>query len=297
MFVVKRSGRTEGVNFEKITRRLEALKNDKAIGDVLSVDVVPVVASVCSSLRSGIATKAIDELTAGVAASMTTEHPEYGVLAARILVSDLQKSTSDSLVVTYRKMAAELDPAFLACMRRNAKDLQPLVDYTRDYDFDYFGFKTLERMYLARVDGVIVERPQHMWMRVAVALWGDDMVRVKETYDLLSTRKFTHASPTLFNAGMKTQQLASCFLTGVEEDSLDAIFKSITDCARISKYGGGIGIHVSGVRSKGAPIKGTNGVSDGLVPMLRVLNATATYVNQVSESTRVPLTFRSVAIF
>ena len=305
--VVKRDGRRESVRFDKISKRIEALRD---MTPVLAVDVTRVVAGVCASVRDGITTSEIDELTACTAAAMSTTHPDYGILGARILVSNLQKSTSDSVQVTFRKMADVLDPEFLACVRRNAKDFQAMVRYDRDFDFDFFGVRTMERMYLTRVDGTIVERPQHMWLRVAIALWKDDLERVKETYDLLSTKKFTHASPTLFNAGMKTQQLASCesasllsfplflrslrrllphphpagFLTGIEEDSLAGIYKCITDVAMISKFGGGLGVHISDVRGKGAPIKGTNGTSDGVVPMLRVLDATGLYVNQVSTT-------------
>lgn len=223
MQVVKRDGRSEVVRFDKITKRLGALKD---ISPVLDVDVTRVAAAVCASIRDGISTVEIDELSAATAAAMTTDHPDYGSLASRTLVSNLQKSTSDSVLATFRKMKSVLDPEFFACVCRNAKDLQSMMRYERDYDFDYFGFKTMERTYLTKMDGVVVERPQHMWLRVAVALWKDDMERVRESYDQLSTRKFTHASPTLFNAGMKCQQLASCFLTGVEEDSIEGIFRT-----------------------------------------------------------------------
>lgn len=277
MQVTKRDGRLESVRFDKITQRLTHLRD---LAPALDVDVTRVAASVCSAVHDGISTARLDELAADVAAGMSTEHPGYGTLAARVLVSNLQKATSDDVAATYERMAELLDADFLAAARRHRDALQAMVRYERDYDFDFFGFKTMEKMYLTRVGGVVVERPQHMWLRVALALWGDDLGRVRETYDHLSTRRFTHASPTLFNAGLARQQLASCFLAGVEDDSIDGIFDALTKCARISKYGGGIGLHVSGVRGKGAPIKGTNGESDGLVPMLRVANAVAAYVNQ-----------------
>lgn len=283
MQVTKRDGRREPVRFDKITQRLTHLHD---LEPALEVDVTRVAASVCSAVHDGISTRRLDELAADVAAGLSTEHPGYGSLAARILVSNLQKNTSDSVLDTYERMADLLDPGFLAVVRAHADKLQAMVRYERDYDYDFFGFKTMEKLYLTRVDGAVVERPQHMWLRVAVALWGDclnsvpEFMRVQETYEYLSTRRFTHASPTLFNAGLKRQQLASCFLAGVEEDSIDGIFDALTKCARISKYGGGIGLHVSGVRGKGAPIRGTNGESDGLVPMLRVANAVAAYVNQ-----------------
>lgn len=288
MQVTKRDGRLEPVRFDKITQRLAHLRDLTPVLD--DIDVTRVAASVCSAVHDGISTARLDELVADVAAGMSTEHPSYGTLAARVLVSNLQKNTSDDVVETYEKMAQLMDPAFMEVVRRHGDQLQAMVRYERDYDFDFFGFKTMEKMYLTRVDGRVVERPQHMWLRVAVALWGPMMTnatgleRVRETYEHLSTRRFTHASPTLFNAGLKQQQLASCYLTGVEEDSIDGIFDSLTKCARISKYGGGIGLHVSGVRGKGAPIRGTNGESDGLVPMLRVANAVASYVNQVRHT-------------
>lgn len=278
MKVTKRDGRSEAVAFDKITQRLAVLRDQAPALD--GVDVTRVAAAVCASVQDGISTSRLDELAADVAAGMATLNPEYGDLAARVLVSNLHKSTSDSVLDTYERMESVLDPAFLAVARRHAAELQAAVDYASDYAFDYFGFKTMEKMYLTRVDGVVVERPQHMWLRVALALWGDDLARVRETYDHLRRKLFTHASPTLFNAGMKNQQLASCFLLGVEQDSIDGIYDTLHKCANISKFGGGIGLHVSGVRGKGARIRGTNGESDGLVPMLKVFNETASYVNQ-----------------
>lgn len=275
MHVTKRDGGREPVHFDKITQRLSHLAHE-----LDAVDVTRVAAQVCSSVHDGISTARLDELAADVAVGLLTENPQYGTLAARILVSNLQKNTSEDVLETYGAMSEQLDPHFLACVHIHAPRLQAMVDYSADFNFDYFGFKTMEKMYLTRVNGVVVERPQHMWLRVAVALWKEDMDKVEETYRHLATGKFTHASPTLFNAGMVRQQLASCFLSGVEDDSIDGIFEAITKCARISKYGGGIGLHVSGVRSKGTVIKGTNGHSDGLVPMLRVVNSVATYVNQ-----------------
>lgn len=285
MRVKKRDGRFEAVQFDKITHRLSTLRAPHGTeGRHLDVDVTRVAAQVCAAIRDGISTVRLDELAADTAAGMGTEHPDYGLLAARILISNLQKHTSESVADTFEAMQPVLDPGFLAAVRRHRDELQGMVAYDRDYDYDFFGFKTMERMYLGRVAGRVVERPQHMWLRVALALWPDDMDRVRQTYEHLSTGKFTHASPTLFNAGHRHQQLASCFLAGIEDDSIDGIFDAVTKCAKISKYGGGIGLHVSGVRGKGAPIKGTNGQSDGLVPMLRVMNAVAGYVNQVGSA-------------
>ncbi len=277
MHVIKRDGRREPVLFDKITQRLGTLRD---LEPRLDVDVTRVAANVCSSVHDGICTGRLDELAADVAAGMSTDQPAYGTLAARILVSNLQKNTSDSVLDTYEGMADLLDPDFLRAAREHAAELQAMVDYSSDYCFEYFGFKTMEKMYLTRVGGRVVERPQHMWLRVALSLWKGDLDRVRETYDYMRRKTFTHASPTLFNAGLKHQQLSSCFLCGIEDDSIDGIFEALTTCARISKHGGGIGLHVSGVRAKGAPIRGTNGESDGLVPMLRVANAVASYVNQ-----------------
>lgn len=218
MQVTKRDGRREPVRFDKITQRLTHLRDlEPSLPDV---DVTRVAASVCSAVHDGISTSRLDELAADVAAGLCTEHPGYGTLAARILVSNLQKNTADSVLDTYERMADLLDPGFLAVVRAHADKLQAMVRYERDYDYDFFGFKTMEKLYLTRVGGVVVERPQHMWLRVAVALWGDglntvpEFTRVQETYEFLSTRRFTHASPTLFNAGLKHQQLASCFASG-----------------------------------------------------------------------------------
>ena len=276
MQVTKRDGALEPVQFDKITQRLAKLRHG------LDVDVTRVAAQVCSAIHDGISTPRLDELAADAAAGLSTEHPDYSDLAGRILVSNLQKNTSDDVRETYEAMAAHLNPDFMAHVRNFSAQYGAMLDYDRDFAFDFFGFKTIEKLYLGRVGGVVVERPQHMWLRVAIALWGAQLDKVQETYDYLSTAKFTHASPTLFNAGMKNQQLSSCFLAGVEEDSLEGIFDAIAKCAKISKFGGGIGLHVSGVRAKGAPIAGTNGVSDGLVPMLRVVNSVAAYVNQAS---------------
>lgn len=228
MSVVKRDGRRELVNFDKITTRLERLcwplgarPSKKFDGVPLGVDVTRIAATVCSSVVDGISTERLDELTADAAAGMTTEHPDYGVLAARIVVSNLQKQTSDSIAKTYGSMSSVLSADFMDKVRKHRNDYQAIVDYDLDYDFDYFGFKTMEKLYLTKVDGKIVERPQHMFLRVAIALWGDDLDKVRETYAALATKKFTHASPTLFNAGMKNQQLASCHAAGTKVSTVN----------------------------------------------------------------------------
>ena len=292
MKVRKRDGSLEDVAFEKISRRLDALW----VGGSPSVDVSRVAAQVCASIHDGVSTSQLDEYAADVAVALATEHPGYGELASRILVSNLHKNTLDDAVETWSsKMHDLLSPSFL----ENAAILRPVlaqaIDYASDDVFDYFGFRTLERLYLTRVAGAVVERPQHMFARVAVALWGDEAAtawaagepdthpaieRLLRTYALLAAKYFTHASPTLFNAGMRTQQLSSCFLLGVEDDSIEGIFDAMRKVALISKHGGGVGLHVQGVRSKGSAILGTNGKSDGLVPMLRCFNSIAEYVNQ-----------------
>jgi ribonucleoside-diphosphate reductase alpha subunit len=288
MHVIKRNGVREPVSFDKIMIRIHRLcwpENSKPVHkgsraqNGLAVDVSRIVGSICSSIVDGITTAQLDELTADKAASLTTVNPDYGILAARISVSNLQKQTCDSLIETYGKMSHLLNEDFMMLVRDNVESYQNIVDYDRDFDFDYFGFKTMERLYLTKVDGVVVERPQHTYLRVAIALWGIDFEKVKETYDALSRRKFTHASPTLFNAGFKNSNLASCFLVHCD-DSLSDIFKCLGDVAQLSKYGGGIGLHMSDIRGRGSKINGTNGESDGIVPMLKVFDTTCAYANQ-----------------
>ena len=288
MHVVKRHGETEPVSFDKIMSRIQRLcwpANSKPthkgsrLQTGLAVDVSRIVGSICASVVDGIATSQLDDLTADKAASLVTLHPDYGILAARIGVSNLQKQTSDSIVETYGKMAHLLNENFQKDVREFGNEYQKIVNYDRDFECDYFGFKTLERMYLTKVHNVIVERPQHTYLRIAIALWRDDIPRVKETYDALSLHKFTHASPTIFNAGLINCNLASCFLVYVP-DSLHDIFKVLGDCSQMSKYGGGIGLNISDIRGRGSRIGGTNGESDGIVPMLKVFDATSTYANQ-----------------
>lgn len=287
MNVIKRDGSSEAVSFDKIMTRIGRLcwaENAKPnhsgrVQNGLEVDISRIVASICSSVVDNITTVQLDDLTADKAASMVTNHPDYGILAARIAVSNLHKQSSDSVVDTYTKMSSMLSDEFMQVVRAHEQEFQALVKYDRDYDFDYFGFSTMKRLYLTKVDGKVVERPQHTYLRVAIALWGEDTAKVKETYDALSKRKFTHASPTLFNAGFRNANLASCFLVHVD-DSLTNIFKSLGDVAQLSKFGGGIGLHLSDIRGRGSKIQGTNGESDGIVPMLKVYDTTSAYANQ-----------------
>ena len=288
MRVIKRNGNVEDVSFDKIMQRIHRLcwpegakPNYKGsrVQSGLAVDVSRIVGSICASIVDGISTAKLDDLTADKAASLTTVNPDYGILAARIGVSNLQKQTSDSVIDTFEKMNNLLNDDFKQDVLRFGNEYQKIIDYARDYDFDYFGFKTMERMYLSKVDGKIVERPQHTYLRIAITLWRDDIAKVKATYDALSLRKFTHASPTIFNAGMKHANLASCFLAHVP-DSLGDIFKVLGDCSQMSKHGGGIGLNISDIRGRGSRIAGTNGESDGVVPMLRVFDVTSAYANQ-----------------
>lgn len=288
MHVMKRDGTLEPVSFDKIMQRIHRLcwpENSKPIHKGsrmqtgLSVDVSRIVGSICASIVDGISTSKLDDLTADKAASLVTVHPDYGILAARIGISNLQKQSSDSIIDTFTNMNHLLNNNFKDNISKYGDEYQKIVNYDRDFDFDYFGFKTMERMYLTKVDGKIVERPQHTYLRIAIALWGEDIDKVKETYDALSLRKFTHASPTIFNAGLKNCNLASCFLVHLP-DSLHDIFKVLGDCSQMSKYGGGIGLNISDIRGRGSRIGGTNGESDGIVPMLKVFDVTSSYANQ-----------------
>lgn len=239
----------------------------------------------------GVTTVELDELAAQTAASFATQHPDCSILAARISVSNLHKMTSKSFSDTVKALyeyvhpktnlaAALISTPVYECVMKNKDALDAALIHDRDFEFDYFGFKTLEKAYLLRINGVIVERPQHMLMRVAVGIHMDDIPRVLETYNLLSQRFFTHATPTLFNAGTPNPQMSSCFLLSMKEDSIDGIYDTLKHCAVISKYAGGIGMALSNVRASASYIRGTNGTSNGIVPMLRVFNNTARYVDQ-----------------
>ena len=287
MHVTKRDGSKEEISFDKILKRVKQLGEEASI----NLNYTSLVMRIIEQLYDGIETKIIDELTAQHCANQITDHPDYGVLASRIVVSNNHKNTKDSfydvvncLYNFYDKQSNKMKPLISEDLYKNAclhKDkYDAMIDYARDYEIDYFGFKTLERAYLMAVDKVIVERPQHMWMRVAVCLHGGDLDSVKETYDLMSQKYFTHATPTLFNAGTPRPQLSSCYLIAMEEDSIEGIYNTLKDCALISKYAGGIGLHIHNVRATGSHIHGTNGTSSGIVPMLRNFNETARYVDQ-----------------
>lgn len=285
MRVTKRDGSDEDVSFDKVLRRIRLLCTD-----LKGVDPHSIAQKVCSRIYDGVRTSELDELAAQMCASLVTEHPDYGLLAARIIVSNHHKNTSPSFSETmsmlyhatdvHGKQNALINEELWNMIQMHKEKLNSVIDYERDYAFDYFGFKTLERSYLLKVNGKTIERPQHMWMRVALGIHGTDLKDAIETYDMMSRKKFTHATPTLFNAGTKENaNLASCFLMDMR-DSIKGIFKTVTDCALISKVGGGIGIHIHDIRARGSHIRGTNGQGSGIIPMLRVLNATACYVNQ-----------------
>lgn len=286
MYVTKRSGTQEIVSFDKILSRIKKLGQEANI----KLNYTTLVMKVIDQLYSGISTTKIDELSAEQCASMSSIHPDYNTLAGRIIVSNHHKNTEESFskvmqqLANYRDKHNKSSPLvtseFMQTVNTNAAELNAMCDYDRDYLIEYFGFKTLERAYLMQVNRVIVERPQHMWLRVAIGIHGNDLARVRETYDLMSQKMFTHATPTLFNAGTPHPQLSSCYLLAMENDSIDGIYNTLRDCALISKWAGGIGLHIHNVRASGSHIRGTNGASNGIVPMLKVFNNTAKYVDQ-----------------
>jgi len=287
MQVIKRDGRKEDVSFDKVLERVQRASTG------LSINPTAIAQKVLAQIYNGVKTTELDELTSQLAASLSTVHPDYGSLAARITISNHQKNTEASFCKVMQSLGTQIAPKtdesvsyvnqeLLTIIEKHGPEIEAYIDHERDYVFDYFGFKTLEKSYLLKdSSGKILERPQHLWMRVSLALWGStDLLKAFETYDLMSQKFFTHATPTLFNAGTPRQQLSSCFLLAMSDDSISGIYKTLTDCALISKYAGGIGVHCHNVRAKGALIRGTNGTSNGLTPMLRVFNNTARYVDQ-----------------
>jgi|688.fasta_scaffold00733_39 ribonucleoside-diphosphate reductase alpha chain len=271
MKVVKRSGKITEMLFDKVTTRLQKLCTMKP---ALTIQADKVAQKTVTSMYDGISTEEIDTLSAEVAIGMITEDPEYEMLATRIVVSNMQKTSpkcfSDAMINLHTN--GIVSDYFMKCLKL---EMDSWIDHQRDYTFGYFGIKTLQRSYLN-----VGETPQYMFMRVALGIHGDDYTRVKETYDLMSQKFFTHATPTLFNAGTNHPQMSSCFLVAMKDDSVEGIFETLKECAHISKWSGGIGIHCSNIRANGTTIKGTNGKSDGIVPMLRVFNNTARYINQ-----------------
>ena len=285
MRVEKRNGSLEAVSFDKVLERIRKASKGLAVNpDALSQQVL-------ARIINGIKTSELDELTAQTAASLCTTHPDWGTLASRIAVSNHQKNTeplfSKVIKTLYNQLHVSGSP--ISYISQDLYDVadtySDIIDaricHDRDYLFDYFGFKTLEKSYLLRDTAMkVMERPQHMWMRVALGIWNNNLDMAFKTYDLLSTKRMTHATPTLFNAGTPRSQLSSCYLLSMADDSISGIYKTLGDCAAISKYAGGIGVHLHNIRARGSLIRGTNGTSNGLVPMLRVFNNTARYVDQ-----------------
>jgi ribonucleoside-diphosphate reductase alpha subunit len=286
MRVKKRNGELEDIAFDKILNRVKTLGQE----DNIQINYSSLVMKVIDQLYDKIETTKIDELTAEQCASLSTQNPDYSVLASKIVVSNHQKNTNSSFVEVMKRLyffydgnnvhSPLLSHDTWEIIVKNINDLESMLVHERDYLIDYFGFKTLERAYLFKINDVIVERIQHMWLRVSVGIHGDNMALVKETYDLMSQKYFTHATPTLFNAGTPRPQLSSCYLIAMEDDSLEGIFNTLKDCANISKWAGGIGLHIHNIRASNSLIRGTNGKSTGIVPMLKVFNDTARFINQ-----------------
>ena len=287
MYVEKRDGRKEPIMFDKITARVRKLCY--GLNDL--VDPVKVAMRVIEGLYDGVTTSELDNLAAEIAATMTTAHPDYAKLAARISVSNLHKNTkktfSEVMTDLYEyvnprtgKKAPLLADDVYEVIQKNKEKIDSLIIYNRDFQYDYFGFKTLERSYLLKLNGKIAERPQHMLMRVSIGIHLNDLDAAIETYELMSKKYFTHATPTLFNSGTPKPQMSSCFLLTMKDDSIDGIYDTLKQTAKISQSAGGIGLSIHNVRATGSYISGTNGTSNGIVPMLRVFNDTARYVDQ-----------------
>ncbi len=298
MQVVKRNGSKEDVSFDKVLNRIKNCANG------LDVNPTLIAQRTLSRIYDGVKTSELDELAAQLSISLLTTNGDYGILASRIIISNHHKNTHDSFIQVVRELASQKNPrndlplkyladSYIQVCERFATEIDDKIDYDRDFLLDYFGFKTLEKQkYLMRsAEGKALERPQHMWMRVAVALWGElamenpeeGLARIFETYDLVSQKYFIHATPTNYNAGSPRPQMSSCYLLAMDNDSISGIYKTLADCAQISKYAGGIGLHIHNIRAKGSHIAGNGGTSTGIVPMLRNFNATARYVDQGSK--------------
>ena len=288
MNVVKRDGTVEQVKFDKISSRIR--KQTYALNEDY-VDYFQVAQKVISGLYDGVTSTELDQLSAETAASMITTHPDYGKLAARIIITSLYKGVAKEFSVVAKQLHEYINPVnnepaglisdeVYAVIEKHATELNAMIVHDRDFNFDYFGYKTLEKSYLLKRNNKPAETPQQMYMRVSVGIWRDNLEMVQKTYDMLSQGLFTHATPTLFNSGTKRPQMSSCFLLDIDDDSIPGIYKTLSDCAKISQSAGGIGINIHKIRAKGSYIKGTNGWSSGIVPMLRVFNETARYVDQ-----------------
>jgi ribonucleoside-diphosphate reductase alpha chain len=287
-YVIKRDGRKESVKFDKITARIQKLCYGL---DPIHIDPVSVAMKVIQGIYPGVTTEILDNLAAETAATMTIQHPDYALLASRIAISNLHKITFKSFSETMHALYSYVDPKtqqnapliaddVYEIIKKNAEILDSTIIYDRDFGYDYFGFKTLEKSYLLKINNQVAERPQHMLMRVSVGIHKNDIEQAIKTYHLMSERWFTHATPTLFNAGTPKPQMSSCFLLTMRDDSIDGIYDTLKQCAKISQSAGGIGLSIHNVRATGSYIRGTNGTSNGIVPMLRVFNDTARYVDQ-----------------
>jgi ribonucleoside-diphosphate reductase alpha chain len=287
MDIVKRNGNTEPLKLEKISSRIKKLTyglNERVDPDIVSTKVV-------SGLYDGVSSTELDQLSAETAASMVTVHPDFGKLAARIAITALYKDVEKDFSVVAKKLYEYINPKtgdkagmisdeVYDVIKKYSQELDAMIVHDRDFNFDYFGFMTLRKSYLLKIDSQAAETPQHLYMRVAVGIWRDNLEMVQKTYDMLSQGLFTHATPTLFNASTNRPQLSSCFLLDIDDDSIPGIYKTLSDCALISQSAGGIGINIHKIRAKGSYIKGTNGYSNGIIPMLKVFNETARYVDQ-----------------
>ena len=288
LYVVKRDGRHEKVMFDKITARIQNLTYDL---NTEHVDATQVTMKVISGVYPGVTTVELDNLAAETAATMATSHPDYAQLAARIAVSNLHKETKKKFsdvvhdLYTYvnprnKQKSPLISEKHYKIIMANKEKIDSAILYKKDFEYSFFGFKTLERSYLLKLNGKIAERPQHMLMRCAIGIHGEDVDAAIKTYQLISDRYYTHASPTLFNSATNKPQLSSCFLLNMQDDSIEGIYDTLKQCALISKTAGGIGLAVHNIRATGSYIAGTNGTSNGLLPMLRVYNNTARYVDQ-----------------
>jgi len=287
MRVIKRNGEYEDVSFDKTIKRIKSHSNN------LNVDPILIAQQVCNRIFDGVSTAELDEFTSQICSGMMIDNPDYGILASRIIISNHHKNTSPSfsetvyILYNYKDIHGKHTPLVSKMVyditMENKLKINSFINYDRDYNFDYFGFKTMEKSYLIKINGKIIERPQHMFMRVALGIHGYDIKDALETYDLMSQKYFIHATPTLFNAGTVKPQCSSCFLIAMEEDSIDGIYNTLKECAKISQHAGGIGLHIHNIRAKNSFIRGTNGYSNGLVPMLKVFNDTARYVDQCCD--------------
>jgi ribonucleoside-diphosphate reductase alpha chain len=275
MYVTKRNGNVEKLSYDKIITRLKQLNPN------LNIAYSALVFKVMDQLYNNIETSKIDEFICEICASMGSIHYDYSILSSILAISNHQKEVDQSIIQCVTKIGnGYLSDSYINNIITNITYYESILDYSRDYLIDYFGFKTLEKSYLIKHNGKVIERIQHLWLRVAIQIHGDNLEKVKETYDGLSKKEFIHATPTLYNSGTNRPQLSSCFLLGMEEDSIDGIYNTLKECANISKYAGGIGLHIHNVRAEGSHINGTNGTSNGITPMLRVFNNTARYVDQ-----------------